>query len=440
MVSAFDSSISSSAFADAELADLFSDEAELQALIKVERELARVQESLGIIPQGAGKEISCALKSSTLDPASLAAGFKKDGIPIPALLKQLREILPESAANYLHWGATSQDIMDTALVLRLKTATYLFSLKLSRLCTQLAALAQQHRATVMVARTRNQSAAPTVFGLKIVNWLMPLQRQQTRLQELLPRLLLVQFGGAVGTNAALGTKGLQVIQSLAEALELLPSSAPWHAQRDGIVEFAMWCSLTAGVIGKMGQDLLLMSQNEVAEIGFSGAGKSSTMPNKSNPVLPETLLALAHFCRSQADLMQQTLLVTHERDGAGMAIERMALAPLVCASGTSVSLASHCLDTMQINTIAMGKNLTAGNGLTMAEAAVFALSQVTDRLAASELVAKACGIAAQNDTQLIDELRKLVELPLDWESLKQAENYLGVADEIIDYVLKSEAP
>ena len=439
MVSAFDSSISSSAFSDKELADLFSDEAELQALIKVERALARVQESLGIIPQGAGEEIHSALESPALDMASLAEGFKKDGIPIPALLKQLREILPETAANYLHWGATSQDIMDTALVLRLKTATDVINKNLSQLCKQLAALAQQHRATVMVARTRNQSAAPTVFGLKIVNWQMPLQRQQIRLQELLPRLLVVQFGGAVGTNAALGSKGLLVNQALAEALELNPSSAPWHAQRDGIVEFAMWCSLTAGVIGKMGQDLLLMSQNEVAEIAFSGAGKSSTMPNKSNPVLPETLLALAHFCRSQADLMQQTLLATHERDGVGMSLERIALAPLVCASGASVGLASQCIDTMQIDTKAMGKNLNSGNGSIMAEAAVFALSQVMDRLAASELVAKACGIAAQNDTQLIDELGKLVELPLDWESLKQAENYLGVADEIIDHVLKSES-
>ena len=190
-----------------------------------------------------------------------------------------------AAANYLHFGATSQDVIDTALIIRIKAAVVIIEKNLKDLTAELGRLAQKHRTTVMIGRTRNQNASPTVFALKIVNWLAPLQRQQQRLTELLPRLLVVQFGGAAGTNAALGNKGGEVNSALAATLGLAAAGSAWHAQRDTIVEFSNWLSMTAGQIGKMAQDILLMAQNEVGEIRFSGAGNSSTMPNKSNPVL-----------------------------------------------------------------------------------------------------------------------------------------------------------
>ena len=194
MVSAQDSTITSSSFSDKEIAELFSDVGEIDALVLFERELARVQESLQIIPEGIGKEIYAVLENAKFDPELLATGFENDGIPIPALLKQLREQLEPAAANYLHFGATSQDVIDTALIIRIKSAVEIIGKNLKGLTAELGRLAQKHKTTVMIGRTRNQSASPTVFALKIVNWLAPLKRQQQRLNELLPRLLVVQFG------------------------------------------------------------------------------------------------------------------------------------------------------------------------------------------------------------------------------------------------------
>ena len=437
MVSAQDSAITSSSFSDKEIAELFSDVGEIDALVLFERELARVQESLQIIPEGIGKEIYAALENAKFDSDLLATGFENDAIPIPALLKQLREQLEPAAANYLHFGATSQDVIDTALIIRIKAAVVIIEKNLKDLTAELGRLAQKHRTTVMIGRTRNQNASPTVFALKIVNWLAPLQRQQQRLTELLPRLLVVQFGGAAGTNAALGNKGGEVNSALAATLGLAAAGSAWHAQRDTIVEFSNWLSMTAGQIGKMAQDILLMAQNEVGEIRFSGAGKSSTMPNKSNPVLLETLLSLAGYCRAQSDLMGSTLLVSHERDGVCMSLDRLAFPPLICAAAASITQALKCLASISVNEEAMSRNLIADNGLIMAEMAVFELVKSMERSKASELVRQACELCLTNNSHMIDELESLTNVDLDWDALKQPKNYLGNAEEVIDSVLQT---
>ncbi|MED5412281.1 MAG: lyase family protein [Pseudomonadota bacterium] len=437
MVSAQDSAITSSSFSDKEIAELFSDVGEIDALVLFERELARVQESLQIIPEGIGKEIYAALENAKFDSDLLATGFENDAIPIPALLKQLREQLEPAAANYLHFGATSQDVIDTALIIRIKAAVVIIEKNLKGLTAELSKLAQKHRTTVMIGRTRNQNASPTVFALKIVNWLAPLQRQQQRLTELLPRLLVVQFGGAAGTNAALGNKGGEVNSALAATLGLAAAGSAWHAQRDTIVEFSNWLSMTAGQIGKMAKDILLMAQNEVGEIRFSGAGKSSTMPNKSNPVLLETLLSLAGYCRAQSDLMGSTLLVSHERDGVCMSLDRLAFPPLICAAAASITQALKCLASISVNEEAMSRNLIADNGLIMAEMAVFELVKSMERSKASELVRQACELCLTNNSHMIDELESLTNVDLDWDALKQPKNYLGNAEEVIDSVLQT---
>jgi len=437
VVSAQDSAITSSSFSDKEIAELFSDVGEIDALVLFERELARVQESLQIIPEGIGKEIYAALENAKFDSDLLATGFENDAIPIPALLKQLREQLEPAAANYLHFGATSQDVIDTALIIRIKAAVVIIEKNLKSLTAELSKLAQKHRTTVMIGRTRNQNASPTVFALKIVNWLAPLQRQQQRLTELLPRLLVVQFGGAAGTNAALGNKGGEVNSALAATLGLAAAGSAWHAQRDTIVEFSNWLSMTAGQIGKMAKDILLMAQNEVGEIRFSGAGKSSTMPNKSNPVLLETLLSLAGYCRAQSDLMGSTLLVSHERDGVCMSLDRLAFPPLICAAAASITQALKCLASISVNEEAMSRNLIADNGLIMAEMAVFELIKSMERSKASELVRQACELCLTNNSHMIDELESLTNVDLDWDALKQPKNYLGNAEEVIDSVLQT---
>lgn len=435
MVSAIDSVITASAFSHSEVAELFSDEEEVKASIKVEQELARIQSALNIIPNELGQEIVTKLDTVNVDLESLAAGFAQDGIAIPGLLAQLRAQIDSPAKDFLHFGATSHDILDTALVIRIKAATAIIDKDLAELNSELGALAIKHKSSIMLGRTRNQNAAPIVFGLKVANWLAPLQRQRQRLKELRPRLLVVQFGGAVGTNAALGEGGQKVNTALAEVLDLNPTAAPWHVQRDAIVEFGNWLSLTASVIGKMAQDILLMAQSEIGEISFTDTGKSSTMPNKSNPVQAETLVSLAIFCRSQADLLSQSLSASHERDGVSMHIERLAFPQLICAAAAAVSQGISCINTMQVNQQAMVDNLQADNDRVLAEAAVFTLSKAMAKAEASSLVAKACNASLSKHTHMLDELQRICSAAIDWESLKRPENYLGSAEETIKKVL-----
>jgi len=436
MVSAIDSVITATAFSHSEVAALFSDEAEVRALIKVEQELVRVQSALGIIPDELGQEIFSKLEVVNVNPEALTAGFDKDGIVIPGLLGKLREHIGHPAADYLHFGATSHDILDTALIIRTRAAIAIIERDLALLNAELAALASEHRSSLMLGRTRNQNAAPIVFGLKVTSWLTPLQRQRQRLQELTPRLLAIQFGGAVGTNAALGDEGDKVSRALAEALELNSAVTPWHVQRDSIVEFGNWLSLTANSIVKIAQDILLMAQSEVREISFVGTGKSSTMPNKSNPVLAETLISLATFCRSNADLLSQSLAASHERDGVSMNIERLAFPQLICAASAAIANGIRCISSMQVNKQAMLDNLEADNGRVLAEAAVFALSKLLSKAEASKLVAEACNTSLINNKHMIDELQKICSVETDWERLRKPENYLGSATEIIDSILQ----
>ncbi|HSG20045.1 MAG TPA: lyase family protein, partial [Burkholderiaceae bacterium] len=247
----------------------------------------------------------------------------------------------------------------------------------------------------------------------------------------------VQVGGAAGTLAALGPRGPEVNAVLAEALELNPAHAPWHVQRDNLVEFGNWLSLTAGILGKMGQDMLLLSQSDVGEIGFRSGGKSSTLPNKNNPVAPEFLVSLARYSQQQAGALAQSVLAGGERDGVSMTLESLTLAPLVCAAGAAMKLASEALADMEIVSETMARNIDADRGRMLAEAATFELSRFMERGEASALVARACRLATENETHMIDELSKLTQAEADWQALKELRNHLGAAQQIIDRALKS---
>ncbi len=435
MVNTLDSAITGSTYADADIAACFSDGAEIQAYLDFETALAQAQESLGVIPGGSAEIITDCLRDVTVNPASLAEGFARDGIVIPGLIASLRSQLPEEIATYLHYGATSQDVTDTGLMLRLRTVCDLLLSKNALLQDHLKSLVSEHRHTLTIARTRNQNAAPTVFGLKVVNWLVPLLRQHERLTDLHPRLLELQLGGAVGTMAALGPKASDLQNLLAKKLGLKVAKSPWHVQRDNIIEFGNWLATTASLAGKMGQDMLLMSQSELGELRFTGGGKSSTLPNKNNPVLPEFLVALASYCQSLASTLNRSLIASNERDGVSMAVESLTLAPLACAAGASLTLASQAIVTMEVDTQAMRKNVELDRGRMLAEAATFRLSTLMDRIEAGKFVADACVASLANATHMIDELSSLVDVDLDWESVKDPFNALGMTQEIIDKVL-----
>ncbi len=431
-VGLLDSAIYGALLSDDETARLFSDAAELRCLLDVEAALARAQGRTGVIPGEAAARIDMAARSLTLDPRALAAGTQTSGVPIIPLVAALRKAVGGEAAQYVHWGATSQDIVDTALILRLRTILEVMKARLDSLIAALVIQAESHRRTVMTARTRYQHAIPTTFGLKVAGWFAPLVRDRARLDELRPRLLCIQFGGAAGTLAALGDRGLAVMDAFAQELGLAAPVLPWHTQRDVMAEIANWLSLVSGSLGKMGQDVVLLAQSEVSEVRPGIGGGSSTMPQKSNPIVAETLVALA---RSNAGLlgnMHQAMIQENERGGSGWSLEWITLPQMAVASGAALRNAQILIENLEVDTERMIENLQASNGLVMAEAAVFALSRHIPRPEAESLVGAACREAADSGQHLADVLKKTVDVPIDWAALKQPETYLGQSDQFID--------
>ena len=274
---------------DAEVAELFADGAAVREMIAVEVALASAQARLGVVPENAAREIAAAAASFEPDFARLRAGTERSGVPVIALVEQLRAAVGGGAANFVHYGATSQDIVDTAMVLQMCRALDVLAGRLDGVCARLADLAHRHRTTPMAARTRYQQALPTTFGLKVASWLAPLRRHGERLAELRPRFEVVQLGGAAGTLAAFGTRGIEVMEALATDLGLAAPALPWHTQRDGVAEVAGWLALVTGSLGKAGVDAALMAQTEVGEvrIGPVDSGGSSTLPQKNNPVVAD---------------------------------------------------------------------------------------------------------------------------------------------------------
>ncbi|WP_282608722.1 3-carboxy-cis,cis-muconate cycloisomerase [Pelagibius sp. Alg239-R121] len=442
-VSPFDSLIYGSLLSDRDVASLFDDQVYVDNMVRFEAALARVQGRLGIIPGGAAEQLHETLAQIDLPAAELAVGTADAGVPVPALVAALRKKIDGSAAQYLHWGATSQDVMDTALVLTLARTIKLLELRLDKVIESLKVLADQHRETVMAARTRSQQALPMTFGLKVTSWLGPLQRHRVRLDQLRPRLLVVQFGGAVGTLSALGGRGLEVMEALASELDLNSPGVPWQVQRDGLAEFAGWLSLVSGSLGKMGQDVVLMAQSEVGELreggqasGGGGRGGSSTMPQKSNPVSSEALVTAAKMNATLLPAVHQALLQEHERGGAAWQLEWLTLPQMAVCTAVSLKHGLYLAENLEVDAVRMRANLDRSNGLLLAEAATFALAEHMPRPEAQALVKESCGAALASGRHLMDLLAERSDAPVDWAKVRDPANYLGVTGELIDRVIK----
>ena len=434
-VSLFDSELYGGLFSDREIVALLDDRARLRAMLDVEAALARVQGRLGVIPPEAAARIAEVAELLDLNPAALAAGTASAGIPIPALVAALREAVGAEAGPYVHWGATSQDIMDTGLVLRLRDLLDRLDRRLAGVIQSLAALAEEHRSTVMAARTRSQQALPTTFGLKAAGWALPLARHRERLAQLRPRLLVVQFGGAAGTLAALGERGIEVMEALAGELDLAVPPAPWHSQRDGIAELAAWFALVTGSLGKIGDDLVLLAQSEVGEIALGFGGSSSTLPQKTNPVAAEALVTLARFNAGLLTPATEALVQAQERGGAAWPLEWLTLPQMAAATGAALRLAAETLNGLVVDKARMTANLEASRGLILAEAASFALAEHMPLPEAQSLVKAACTEVGLSSHHLMDLLAEKTDTPLDWASLRDPADYLGSADRLVDRVL-----
>lgn len=440
-LSPLDSHLYVSLFTVPEITAVFTDHTFIQHMLLVESTLADVQGRLGIIPAAAAAEIVAAADALTIDWPQLQAGLEQAGVPVIALVAQLRQQVGGEAANYVHWGATTQDIVDTALILQLRAALAVLEPLLGQVIALLAELADAHRHTVMAGRTHSQHALPITFGFKAAGWLAPLLRHRQRLAELKPRLLVVQFGGAVGTLAALGERGTAVSQALAHALNLNAPLLPWHTQRDSLAEFASWLSLVSGSLAKMAQDIILLAQSEVGELRESGdpsRGGSSTMPQKSNPITSELIIAAARTNASLLGNMHQALVQEQERATHGWQMEWLTLPQMVGLTAVCLQKAATILPTLVVNADQMAANVAASLGLMLAETLTFALApDHMSRVAAKELVAEGCKTAVAQNRHLFDIVREQTNAPLDWDSLRQEANYLGSANASIDRVLAS---
>lgn len=438
MVSPYDSRILGPLFGDPELARLFDDAAAVRAMAEVEAALARAEAAVGIVPRAAAERITAAVAGFAPDLEALGQGSEESGVPVIDFVRQLRGHVGGDAAQWLHWGATSQDILDTALVLRLREALALLAGRLDGVIADLAALADAHRGTVMAARTRYQQALPTSFGLKCAGWMLPLVRCRERLGGLRERLLAVQFGGAAGTLAALEDKGVAVMEALAAELDLACPPMPWHTQRDAVAELGCWLSLVTGALGKLGQDAVLLAQTEIGEIDESaggGRGGSSTMPQKANPVTGEALVAAARLNAGLLGTLHQAQVQEHERGGVGWQMEWATLPAMMVTAGSALAKTAALLARLSVSAGRMRANLGPGDGLILAEAASFALAAHMPRPDAQALVKQAVRVVLADGGHLVDALRSRTSAPIDWDRLRDPACYLGANDALIDRAL-----
>ncbi|MBO6770820.1 MULTISPECIES: 3-carboxy-cis,cis-muconate cycloisomerase [unclassified Thalassospira] len=434
-ISPFDSALLGGLFSDPEIAALFDDRAQIASMLLFESALAAAEARAGVIPGESAARIAEVCRDFNPDPASLAAGTASAGVPVPALVKALKAEIGGEDARFAHFGATSQDVVDTALVLRLRDAIGIIRRRIRKLARSLAAHADTHRKTVMIGRTRSQQAVPTTFGLKAAGWLAPLVRIDRRIDSLAADLLRLSFGGAAGTLASIGAKAADVESNLAEELDLPASDMPWHAQRDVLVDFASQLTALTGALGKMGQDLVLLAQSEIAEVQPGKGGGSSTMPHKSNPVQAEMLVTLARFNAGQLGVFSQSQLHDHERCGSSWLLEWLTLPQIIIAAGTALAQAVDMVPDLKINTGRMAENLELSRGAMLAEAATFALADHIGRDAADKLVKDAIAKSSANGSNLFDELPKLTDAPVNWAQVGDPANYVGQADLFIDRVL-----
>jgi 3-carboxy-cis,cis-muconate cycloisomerase len=427
-----------SVFTDEELAAVFSEARYVREMVAVEAALATVEARLGVIPAESGARIVAASATFRPDLDAIRARLAHDGVPVIELVRQLREHVGGPAADDVHFGATTQDIMDTALVLQMRAALAAIERTLARVIDNLAALARRYRASVMPGRTRSQQAVPIPFGLKVAGWLAPLLRHRRRLAEMRTRALVVQLGGAAGTLEPLAARGVAVAEALAAQLDLVAPPMPWHTQRDALAEVAGWLSMMSGSLAKMAQDIILLAQTEIGEVRESaeeGRGGSSTMPQKVNPVTSEQIVAAARINAALLGAMHQAMIQEHERATSGWQIEWGTLPRMFELTASALRKAEYLSVHLAVDEARMRHNVSAANGLMLAEAISFALATTMSRKAAKALVTAACRTAQEENRHLVDVLRGQTDAALEWDRLKDETAHFGSAQAFIDRVL-----
>lgn len=443
-----DSVLFRDAFGTPRMREIFSDRSLVARYIEVEVALARAEASCGVIPAQAADEIARESRLERIDFELMRNETDIVGYPILPLVHQLAAMCGEGG-RYLHWGATTQDIMDTANVLQLREAVDVIEADIRELRTILADLARKYRDTPMAGRTHLQQALPVTFGYKAAIWLAMFDRHQERLAELRKRVLVVEFGGAAGTLASLGAKGLEVQQALAEELNLGVPAITWHVARDGFAETVNLLALITGSLGKIALDIMIMASTEFAEVYepfVKGRGASSTMPQKRNPISSELMLAAAKAVRQHAGLMVDAMIQDFERATGPWHAEWIALPESFIFTAGALHQAKFALGGLIVDTDRMRHNLGISRGLIVAEAVMMGLAPAIGRQQAHDVVYEACRTANEKGGTLADALAALPAVTAHFdraaiERLTDPANYLGLAPQMVDRALAlSDAP
>ena len=425
-------------FTARDMREVFCDQGRVQAMLDFESALARAEARVGLIPQSAVAPIEAACQAGLYDFSVLGEAIATAGnsaIPLVKALGKQVAAQDAEAERYVHLGATSQDVMDTGLVLQLRRALELIEHDLAQLAQTLATQAQRYVATPLAGRTWLQHATPVTLGMKIAGWLGAVTRSRQRLQELKPRLLVLQFGGASGTLAALGEQAMPIARALADELHLTLPEQPWHTQRDRLVEFGSVLGLIAGSLGKLGRDISLLMQTEAGEVfepSAPGKGGSSTMPHKRNPVGAAVLIGAATRVPGLLSTLFSAMPQEHERSLGLWHAEWETLPEICCLVSGSLKQALLVVDGLEVDADRMARNLNLTQGLVLAEAVSIVLAQRVGRDTAHHLLEQCCkrAVAEQRHLRAVlgDEPQVTAELSdAELDRLLDPAHYLGQA-------------
>jgi len=422
------------------LAELFSDESVLRAMLDFEAALARAEARSGVIPPDAADAIAASAKPGNFDVAALADATFRAGTPAIPLVKALTEQVRKNeaeAARFVHWGATSQDVADTAMSLLLKRAEPILSGDLLRLEKALVALTERHKDSVMIGRTLLQPAPPVTFGLKAAGWFGAVRRGRRRLQNGFRAAAVLQFGGASGTLASLGDRGIAVTQAVSMELGFgTPAAAPWHTQRDQLATLICACGVLTGSLGKMARDISLLMQHEVGEAsepGGEGRGGSSTMPNKRNPIACSLTLAATHRVPGLVASFLSAMVQEHERGVGGWQAEWPVVSTVVQSTGVAIASMAEVAEGLSVDTERMRVNIENTNGVIFAERAMMLLGAKLGRDVAHKILETAARKSANEGRNLAAVLAEMPEVsvhlsPAELKQLETPTQYLGSAE------------
>jgi 3-carboxy-cis,cis-muconate cycloisomerase len=445
---AIDSAVFRDIFSSEAMRRVFSDEHRVQCYLDIEAALAQVQARLDLIPQSAAAEITTKCTLESIDMARLKTQTELIGYPVLPVVQQLVATCSDHLGEYCHWGATTQDITDTATIMQIREALALVEQDLAAIAGSLADLARRHRNTPMAGRSNLQQAVPITFGYKAATWLSAIGRHQQRLAELRPRVLVGEFGGAAGTLASLGADGLKVQEGLMTELGLGQPEIAWHTARDPIAEVGCFLGLVTGTLGKIATDVKLLMQTEVGEVFEPYAkdrGSSSTMPQKRNPISCNYIHACMAMVRQLVAALLDAMVEDHERSTGPWEIEWIAVPEIFLLTSGALQQARTLLAGLQVDAARMRANLEITQGLICTEAVMMGLAPHLGRQRAHDLVYDISRQASTSGQSLLDLLAENEEIAASLDRAALAKlldpaEYLGLSGEMVDRVLGQRAP